>query len=352
MKVGILTFHEVFNPGAFFQALSTQRILEKMGHDAWIIDYTSPAHRFNPFGVLFRHPLHVVRHCWDWQETFGRNRAFQKCHYLLRKTKLVLRRQELKSMYFDRILVGADIVWNYQLDFLGKDPVYFGQDLNCGKLIAYAPSCGNVDLTEPIPNYVSDGLKRFSAISVRDDKTADLVENVTKERPSVIRDPALELNLTDFPLETVNQGEYAAVYSAANCLDARFIEDIRNFCKKEHLPTKALCYRQTWTDENHITISPIQWLQYIANAKYVFTTTFHGSVFSIKTGRQFVTQFCDETKSKSLPLFESLGLINRVWKQNGDIERIAHESWDKKKVESRISELNTTAAKFLSNALE
>ena len=46
MKIGILTFHEVYNPGAFLQALGTFNLLKSLGHDPQIIDYTSPAHRF------------------------------------------------------------------------------------------------------------------------------------------------------------------------------------------------------------------------------------------------------------------------------------------------------------------
>ena len=44
MKIGILTFHEVYNPGAFLQALGTFNLLKSLGHDPQIIDYTSPAH--------------------------------------------------------------------------------------------------------------------------------------------------------------------------------------------------------------------------------------------------------------------------------------------------------------------
>ena len=47
MKIGILTFHEVFNPGAFLQALATQRLVESLGHEAKIIDYTPAAHRYS-----------------------------------------------------------------------------------------------------------------------------------------------------------------------------------------------------------------------------------------------------------------------------------------------------------------
>jgi len=38
MKIGILTFHEVFNPGAFFQTLVLQMLLVTMGRDASLLN--------------------------------------------------------------------------------------------------------------------------------------------------------------------------------------------------------------------------------------------------------------------------------------------------------------------------
>ena len=41
-------------------------------------------------------------------------------------------------------------------------------------------------------------------------------------------------------------------------------------------------YSNSWCDKNIIDIDPFEWLGYFKNAKYVLTSTFHGTIFSLK----------------------------------------------------------------------
>lgn len=63
-------------------------------------------------------------------------------------------------------------------------------------LVAYAPSVGKSSANDVIPSYVEEGIKRFKAISARDDLTADLVEHITGNYPTRVLDPTF---LSKFP---------------------------------------------------------------------------------------------------------------------------------------------------------
>ena len=45
MKIGILTFHEGINHGAYLQTYALMKTLQKMGNDVYIINYKNRIHR-------------------------------------------------------------------------------------------------------------------------------------------------------------------------------------------------------------------------------------------------------------------------------------------------------------------
>ena len=49
MKIGILTFHDGINHGAFFQAFSTYSFLKANGYDVEIINYKNKRHWFTEY---------------------------------------------------------------------------------------------------------------------------------------------------------------------------------------------------------------------------------------------------------------------------------------------------------------
>lgn len=55
---------------------------------------------------------------------------------------------------------------------------------------------------------------------------------------------------------------------------------IKRYAKDNKLKTVAVCMSQTWCDIN-INCNPLEFNTYIANASCVYTTTFHGSIFTL-----------------------------------------------------------------------
>ena len=148
MKIGILTFHEGINHGGFFQAFSTYSFLKSEGYDVEIINYKNKTHWLTEYKAFLvtKNPKRLISNI---KKIF----AFKKDQKSMNLGPFTKDISRIKENY-DVIVVGSDIVWNYEWDFLGKDPVYFGHGLNAKKWVSFAPSFGAVDCEKTsIPDY-------------------------------------------------------------------------------------------------------------------------------------------------------------------------------------------------------
>ncbi len=348
MRIGVLTFHRVFNPGAFFQCFATVNLLRGLGHEPVVIDYTNPKQRYSPISRLVKHPRLLLR-LHDQIDDYNRNKAFSSCLKLLPLSARYCNHNQLSNAKFDSVLVGADIVWDYQNRGLGQDPIYFGAYLNTKSLIAFAPSCGAVDLTKPIPKYVVNGISLFSHISVRDANTSALVQNITGKCPRQIADPAISLELK---ISNSSEGEKVLlVYGHESTIHPSIRKKIRDFAATNNLVIESVIYRNRWVDKNYVGATPYQWLDKIRNAKYVFTTTFHGTVFSVLLCKQFVTFYNNAMSSKTKPFLELINQAERGLTEPDLIESIFQKAINYQNVIPILTELKLQQFDYLQSAL-
>jgi hypothetical protein len=356
MKIGILTFHEVFNPGAFLQALGTQTLLQQLGHEVCIIDYNPPKHRYTTRkhvrALSYRLPFRIrqVMQGRGKAQAFAVDRAscMHLTHHFRNHADLVLE-------HFDAVLIGADIVWNFDLRQIAHDPVYFGGYLDTERLISFAPSVGPCDIEQEIPRYVSEGLARFHAISVRDRKTQQMVEKILDISPPILCDPAFHLDpirlLQDMQVPEPPKKPYLLVYLMGQFCDAAFIAEVKAFAHKRKLRIVSTLYPNSWADENRTMHGPLQWLSLMKNAEHVVTNTFHGTVFSIMLQKSFAVQYTPLIQSKTEGMLEALALENRVIRQPTDLSSILSIDWAVECVAAVIQEWKAKAKEFLEEAL-
>ncbi len=357
MKVGILTFHEVFNPGAFFQTLGSVSLLEQRGHEVTVIDYTPPSHRYSMLKMVcalsYRLPFRMKL---VWQ-SHGKAAAFARDRRKwMRLSQHFESHEQLLKEHFDAVCIGADIVWHFDLPALGRDPVYFGHSLNTERLIAFAPSVGHCVIDGPLPQYVCDGLREFHAISVRDAKSGRLVESVTGVLPPQLCDPAFHLNPDDFlgsvSVRASGDAPYLLVYLMGHLCSPELIAAIQAFAKSRNLKVISTLYPNAWADEDRVVCGPIEWLRLIREARYIVTNTFHGTVFSMMLGKDFAVQYTDLIRSKTEGMLEELGLKDRIVTEGKDIEAVFGRDWDRARVRRQIDGWRVVARTFLERALE
>ena len=95
------------------------------------------------------------------------------------------------------------------------------------------------------------------------------------------------------------------------------IEWIKRYAHEKKLKTVAVCMQHGWCDKN-ICVSPLEFLSLIRDAECVYTTTFHGSIF---TFLQHKRCYVDIKSSKVKDLLAWTGMTNQVNRTNCTYER-------------------------------
>lgn len=145
------------------------------------------------------------------------------------------------------------------------------------------------------------------------------------------------------PKNNIN-GKYVLVYFLGN-MDAK--EDISNFAKKRGL---ALVNAFDPESLNSQLITPDNFIWLVHNAEYVFTDSFHASVFSIIYNKRFLVFRRKENGMEGMfdriqTLMDIFGTESRIY--NGKVEAII-ESYQVNDIE----ELRQESLRYIDNMLK
>ncbi|MDD6405629.1 MAG: polysaccharide pyruvyl transferase family protein, partial [Clostridiales bacterium] len=258
-KVGILTFTYGDNYGQRLQNLAVQNKIEMLGFKSYTIPQVMPR-------------KYKIKN-EDRHEIFKQFDADFIRYYQgeIGKYKIP---QGLRS--FDYFVVGSDQVWSpYSSDvnwtfFLKFAPAY--------KRIAYAPSMATDDI--PIKKSVLYRwyLHGFREISVREEKTEDLLHRYTNVNIQTLIDPTLMFD-SDFwnqysrKPKGILPDKYILCYSLGQINES---EEITSFAESKNMRLISLREGSPWFNNG-----PSEFLYLISNAQYVITDSYHGMIFSI-----------------------------------------------------------------------
>lgn len=298
-NVGVLTYHRAENYGSVLQAYALQKYLyEKLHINTELIDFIPDGQKeLYQLYAPIRNPKNVIGNILKMgiaKKYMERRQGFRKfidenlAVYSVEGGQSVL--ENLESKY-DAIITGSDQIWNpFCRDF---SYIYFLENIHGLKKIAYAPS----GIGENIPDVarIKKCLLEYDFISVREDIGKEIIENqMGISGVKVCVDPTLLLDREDYEKICAPRryaGEYIFLYSVYH--DDRLLTAIKKISKKIHLPiitmiSRANSYKVLF---NGMKIAdyeaPEDFLSYIKYAKYVFTNSFHGTVFSIIFGKEF-----------------------------------------------------------------
>lgn len=202
MKIGILTFHRVYNYGAVIQAYCTQKIIDDLDIDNEIIDYTILKQkdftdlysRRNGLKRFFKTLLLIPFH----SERFSRKKKFDAFINSMRLSdKKYIENEDLSetNKIYDCFLVGSDQVWNVTKKAESSD-AYFLNFADEDKIkISYASSVGIAKYDDLITK--KDYLKRFNAISCRESGGAEILSSIIDDKVSTVLDPTLLVDKKD-----------------------------------------------------------------------------------------------------------------------------------------------------------
>lgn len=181
---------------------------------------------------------------------------------------------------------------------------------------------------------MSEALDGFSAISIREESNVDMLSRFTNQEVEVVLDPTLLLESKDYEalLERVDKEKYIFVYMLE--YNKELISYADTLARKENLKIYYISKKNEKRYHNATNIygiSPISFLEYLHDAEYVVTNSFHATVFSILFEKKFCTFKTLKSYSRMVDLLTKLEIEDRLFDDDFDIsDEINYESVNKK----------------------
>ncbi len=356
MKIGIVTVHDAGNLGSFLQALGLQELVRSNGDIPYIIETRSKFIVFCRFmgydnatqkgsikafvKFLIDNIIHpsktlqkfrkYIAYRNDWK-ILGRRISVNKCN----KAKL------------DVLLLGSDEIWNINFPVF-RNPYMYGIGINSAKKIAYAISCGwaNINTFKKFPHLL-DGINKLDSILVRDYYTETMLNQYDIDFDGHICDPTLQVDIRKYMKLKNNvkifQEDYIVIYSYS--VDENIKNFIMRFAKENGLKTVAVSLPQDWCDQ-YCNCSPLEFGAVLESAKYVFTSTFHGTIFSALYHKAFVS-LAEIPKVEDV--LKLLNLESRRFLKTDNYEDFVNKiqsQYDFDELENRITQLRDQSARL------
>lgn len=323
MTVGLLSMQRVNNYGSFWQAYCLKKIIEK---NKCIVDFIDiiPGEELTrtiysksfAFSKIKRIPYYIFQ--------------YKKHKIFVRVQKSILKCSDNPNYRddYDAIFIGSDEVFNFvQNSPWGFSPQLYGA-INNSNVNSYAACFGYTTLenieSRGIRENISLALSNLKHISVRDQNSFNIIKNLTNNDSMIHLDPVIIGDLPLNKLPIIDSERYILIYSYDfRFSDKNIIKQIKNMAKKEACKIYSVGFYQNWCDKNIVT-DPIKLLSFFKYAQYIITDTFHGTIFSIRCNKKFVTIIQDTNRQKLLDLLIRLKLENRIVSCQDNIADILH----------------------------
>ena len=325
MKIGILTFHRAINYGAVLQAFSLSRYLSQKGNDVSVVDYYPIEDEkdfdifrswFSPKGFIYN--LLVLPYSLRLK---NRKKKFKEfVEHKLRITSRAYSPSELTQFDgdFDTFVSGSDQVFNPVSD--NSIEAYYLSFAKKANKVAYAPSFGISTFDDELQKRLSGYLREFKGLSCRETKGAQFVERCKKKKCPVVVDPVFLTSKEEWLTEVsdikrIIEGDYIFIYDLNGresllhmAAKLKEIHDISVVC----LTTKKYGIHYD-VDKLFINVGPLEFVKYIADAKYVLTDSFHGLSFSVILRKQFLSLIAlDKSSERITNILDIIGERNRI----------------------------------------
>lgn len=351
--VGLVNFGFANNYGGILTAYALYKCLTDHGYKTLLIDKPN-----------FWWPNFTDKH-----NEMSRRFMHQHVDHISKRYQRV----ELKELnnLCNAFVVGSDQIWNHDL-YCGADDFVSLSFVDDNKnKISYGTSFGkNTTTMQGCDKYFFEcALKRFDAISVRENSGADLLKNIFGVEAHQVLDPVFLLDKEQYYeiAQKSNMPLPKEKYLFAYILD--YNEDKQNtideLCRVYGL--KKVIYGDAgdyWKNAGDYCSTPEQetrfigvedWLYALLNAELVFTDSYHGTCFSTLFNKQMVC-FKDRKRGETRfdTLFKQLDIPDGV---GCSIEELAYNKYrfvpiDYSQINEEIKTLKEESMKWLLKALQ
>lgn len=364
MKIDIVTLHRAQNYGSVLQAFALQKQIEKLGHQAYILDYYPE--RYTNKGLLkrlknkssrFNNPLVLlIAKLLIYPSYLKKGIQFNKfMHYLnLEKPSFATNEEGMgRFTDADAYCAGSDQIWNSHWNE-GVEKALFLDFVPKGKLcFSYAASIGLSNIPANEIDETKLLLDKFEFLSLREDKGVELVRELGRTDAVQCLDPTLLMSKEEWSLyadDSYKGKEYVLTYNLHH--DPEIDKCAKAIASKYHLQIRNISYN--WHDivrHGHLDWCPTVkgFLGLIKNAKYVVADSFHATAFSIIFEKSFVVITPEVASSRLSSLLKMLGLDDHNINKFTSV-KVIEQPIDYIRVKSIIATKQRESISFLNKA--
>lgn len=189
---------------------------------------------------------------------------------------------------YSAYIVGSDQVWKDWGENEGELEFRFLKFVPEKKRICYAPSFGFDKVPNGMEIIYQDGLQGFETLSCREQSGCDIIKSITRKHAELLCDPTMLLTVDEWkkisqqPKYCISE-KYVLIYYLGEMTNKQkqLIEEyssMRGFTIVDIYNSSIPKYYNT---------TPQEFLYLVEHALYIFTDSFHGTVFSILYNKKF-----------------------------------------------------------------
>lgn len=204
---------------------------------------------------------------------------------------------------YETIIVGSDQVWNPSQR---KKPEYFLNfgDAFKGKKISYAADSTIKEIDDEDVENLRKLLMDFSFISVRNNHSYCFAKSLVDKEINVVADPTILYDFKDFNIKEENKEEYILTYILGKEIEGTHMKAIEKIKKiygdlpvySIKIPTMNFDLYD-FADKEFYDLDPVEWLNIFRNARFVYTDSFHGVLFSLKYHKPFLAYYTEKLRA-------------------------------------------------------
>ena len=370
-RIGIITLPLRLNYGGILQAYALQTVLERSGHHVSVIQmkhrgYSSPQCFKAPFVYGRRAILKVLgmsdmpvfaekRLNEQWPVISAHTRQFIEQHIHVKEVDSY---DQLVPSDYDVLVVGSDQVWRPLYSNLYQSYLNFAEQWDV-KRIAYAASFGTDEkeyTSEQIARCKSL-IKKFDAVSVREDSGVSLCKDYFDMQAKHVLDPTLLLTKEDYIRVVEEKGTGKSegnlfVYLLDETVEKKAL--VNKVAKEKNLVPFSVKARSDYKYApilDRIQPSAEKWIRGFMDAEFVVTDSFHGCVFSIIFNKPFIALGNKERgMTRFTSLFYTFRLDDRLISVNEYMNSITH-TIDWRSVNATLNSLRKDSMCFIDKYL-
>lgn len=291
-EIAIVTLYDDVNIGNKLQNYALQEVLRSM--DFCVSSLVCKEMLYSPRRLPVKRQIKklLLPELRKQQRLFSKRterfHEFSKKHLSVGETVSFRNKEQPALEHYDYFMVGSDQVWHNWRGRKEELDYFFLRFAPEHKRVCYAPSFGFDSVPEKYRDTYAEGLRGFPELCCRETSGCELIRQLTGKEAELVCDPTLLLNVADWD-QIAAKPEYQVpekfmlVYSLGGKSE-QAQREIRRIAEEKDL---AVIDLYSIGVQEHYLTAPDEFLYLMRRAAFVYTDSFHGSVFSILYHKPF-----------------------------------------------------------------